>query len=150
MVKLYYSAGKEDCPEGFRRAGSEAPESVDEVLIRHFAEQVVCLPTFVDTIYRMLKPGGKVVIEGHYYGCVDAYTSPLNRRVFSERSFNWTNKAWREASAFTEFETDADFEVAIAVANDPALSLRADDVQHFWRTNYLNAVKKIIFTLTKK
>lgn len=155
MNKLYLSYGKEVAPEGFNKIhpseiSLQEANSVDEIQASNILEKVCCLRSFLDDVYRVLVPDGKLLATCGYYGCSSSYVSPLVRRSMSEYSLNWCSKAWREQNNYTEIETDINFEVSAGLVTDSAVNLRSDDVQVLWRTTRMNCVIAVQFSLVKK
>jgi predicted SAM-dependent methyltransferase len=62
------------------------------IVASHVLEHVSNYIALMDEIYRILEPGGRIVIYVPYYTSVDAWASPEHVRVFSESSWEYLNQ----------------------------------------------------------
>lgn len=63
--------------------------SFDLVFANHHLEHVADPLQFLGEVHRILKPGGRAVIQVPYFRSVDAYTDPTHRHFFTARSLDY-------------------------------------------------------------
>lgn len=66
-----------------------ADSSVDLVLANHFLEHTGDVVRTMEEAYRILSPGGRLVIQVPYFRSVDAVNDPTHRRFFSSQSLDY-------------------------------------------------------------
>lgn len=151
-LKIYFSTGPEE-KDGFTKyacfdTSSFNDNSVSEISAFCVAERVYDLVAWTKELYRILKPGAKVIIVSPYFAASEAYLDPRNKRALSETSFNFASKKWRESTKF-DLEIDYDFDVVAGLALDAFFQLRSPEVQQWAMVRHLNGAKTVHFTLTK-
>ena len=125
-------------------------ESVEEIYAESVIEKVPNLISFVEDIYRVLRPGGKATLTSPHFCHVNSWASPLTIRGIGETSLNFASKEWRDAAKFTEANIIANFEVLGQFVVDQETLARSDEAKNFWIKRYTNVAQSIIFTLNKK
>lgn len=67
--------------------------SVDEILASHILEHLPDTVAALDEWWRIVKPGGKIVIRVPSHTHIDSVTNPTHKRFFTSRSIEYfTNK----------------------------------------------------------
>lgn len=67
-------------------------DSFDLVFANHFVEHVDDLLIFFNEVHRVLKPGGRFIMQVPYFRCVDAYADITHRHFFTSRSLDYIIK----------------------------------------------------------
>jgi SAM-dependent methyltransferase len=60
----------------------------DQIICRHIAEHVPDVMAFITELYRIAKPGGRILITTPHYSNPDWPTDPTHRNHFNSYSFN--------------------------------------------------------------
>ena len=127
--------------------------SVEEIWCSHFFEHVPG-PTripFMDEVWRILIPNGKMTIICPYWSSPRAIQDPMHAwPPVSDESFLYFNKGWRDANKLNHYVGKCDFDFQCGYMIDQEVSSRAQDVQYFWMKRYLRAINDIQVTLTKR
>lgn len=63
--------------------------SCDEIYARHVIEHLESVGRFLDELYRMAKPGGRIVIHTPHYSYTGSWRDPTHRWHFSAYSFEY-------------------------------------------------------------
>lgn len=135
-------------------------ESVDEINCSHFIEHIPHdinnsndkrdgLIQFMDEMYRVLKPKGKVHIQAPYYTSMRAFGDPTHVRYIADWSFLYYNREWIEANKLEHYNIKSNFDMKYSYLITNELSLRSEEVrnnafQHDW-----NVIDDIIVELIK-
>lgn len=61
----------------------------DVVFANHFVEHAENLIDFFNETHRILKPGGRFIMQVPYFRSVDAYTDPTHRHFFTSQSLDY-------------------------------------------------------------
>lgn len=69
--------------------------SFDLVFANHFVEHVDDLLAFFNEVHRILKPGGRFVMQVPYFRRTDAYADITHRHFFTARSLDYVIKGTR-------------------------------------------------------
>jgi predicted SAM-dependent methyltransferase len=125
-------------------------ESADEIYCSHYIEHTTNLIRFMDEIYRILKQGRDCTMVAPYYNSIEAWRDPTHRRAISEDTFNYFNKAWREARQLDHYDIKSDFIVTHELSLKPEWKMRSEEARKFAIRHYTNVVDEIKVTLTKK
>lgn len=107
---------------------------------------------FMEEVWRVLVPKGKVTIIVPYWGSARAFQdSSAEWPPITEQSFFYYSKQWLEAQNEKNGQKcDFEFPPAIGYNLDPDTVARNDETRPFWMKHYLNAVLDLHATLTKK
>jgi hypothetical protein len=125
-------------------------DSVDEIAGEDVLEKVDNLIHFIEEMFRIMKKGTIANFSSPFYASSNAWLSPLTKRGLSERSLNFSNKAWREQVGYTEAEIVADFDVVTNVAIAEQCMQRSAEARTFWLEHYTNVAQCVLYTLTKR
>ena len=66
-----------------------ADHSFDLVFLNHALEHVGDVVAVMNEIHRVLKPGGRAVIQVPYFRCADAYNDPTHTHFFTARTLDY-------------------------------------------------------------
>lgn len=105
---------------------------------------------FMDEVYRILKPEGKIKIIAPYYTSVRAVQDPTHRRYIAEATFFYFNKEWRNVNKLDHYQGACDFDFEYGYDTQNTWATREDSARNFATTHYHNVVNDIHVTLTKK
>lgn len=64
-------------------------ESFDWVVAEHVLEHLDNVLAVVEEVHRLLKPGGRFVVEVPHFSSSEFFTDPTHRHAFSTRSFDY-------------------------------------------------------------
>lgn len=73
-------------------------DSFDLVFANHFVEHVGDLLAFFNEAHRVLKPGGRFILQVPYFRRVDAYTDITHRHFFTSQSLDYIIKGMELSS----------------------------------------------------
>ena len=123
---------------------------VEEAFCSHYVEHVSDLCAFMNELYRILMPGGKVTIITPYYTSMRAWQDPTHKRAISEATYLYFNKEWRTNNKLDHYPIVADFDFYYAFVMTPDWAARADDARAYAIRHYFNVVNDLQVTLTKR
>lgn len=129
--------------------------SVEEVHCSHFFEHVPAhlRPKFMDEIYRILAPGGKVTIITPYFNSVRA-TQDFTHEwpPISPNSFLYFNKKWREDNKLTHghYAMKCDFDFTYGYSVNAAWVSKNEEARAFALSHYNGVVDDLHTTMTTK
>ena len=125
-------------------------ESAEDIICSHYVEHTSDLIKFMDEVYRILKPGGKIKIIAPYYSSMRCWQDPTHKRAISEASFLYFNKVWRETNKLDHYNIQSDFEFTYGYDMAQEWANRSDEARAFAIKHYCNVVNDIHVVLTKK
>ncbi len=103
----------------------------------------------MEEMWRVLEVGGKATIVVCYWTSPRAIQDPAAEwPPFSEQSFLYFNKGWREANQLAVIGCDFDFTYGYQVDGETAA--RNQEAQGFWIKHYLNTANDLQLALTKR
>lgn len=105
---------------------------------------------FMDEIYRIVKPGGKVKIIAPYWSSIRAWQDPTHRRAINEATFLYFNKDWRTANLLDHYNIKSDFDFTYGYDIAQQWVVRNDETRTAAIRDYTNSVNDVHVTLTKK
>ena len=143
--------------------------SVDELYVAHFVEHIpmiywnkgnklTVLPEegsvemfekFFEECWRILKPGGKIVVISPYYTSMRCWQDPTHRRAINDASFLYLQREWRVLNKLEHCHGKSNFSVVYAYYMDPSIQSRTPEYQQMAFRNYNNVINDIQVTLTK-
>lgn len=127
--------------------------SVEEVHCSHFVEHLTGAERihFVNELYRVLIPGGKMLMVTPHWNASRAYGDLTHQwPPVSEFWFYYLSKEWRAVNAPHNDGYTCDFEVTWGYSLHPNIMSRSQDHQMFALANYRDAAQDIIATLVAK
>lgn len=105
---------------------------------------------YVEEMYRVLVPGGKALIWVPYYTSMRASQDYMEEwPPYCEASFMYFNKEWMKVN-HPERNIQCDFDLSFSYQAEPETSTKADEMRSFMVKHYVNAVRDLQVTLTKK
>ncbi|KND48429.1 MAG: Alternative oxidase/tellurite resistance protein TehB [Parcubacteria bacterium C7867-005] len=78
--------------------------SVDLVFAHSVVEHLSDIVSFTDEVWRVLKPGGRVIITVPYFRSVDSFTDITHKHFFTSKSFDYFIKNSGQLSEYTYTE----------------------------------------------
>ncbi len=106
--------------------------------------------TFMDEVYRALKPGGIITIRSPYYSSAKSYQDPLQKRVISERMFLFLNKNFRDTNGISHYKVNSNFDVIdIQQGVSNALTGKSQEAIQQMIANDWNIIEDLIIKLKK-
>lgn len=153
-MKVLFTYGNET-REGFTSKSPSIIEhiesdSVEEAFGGAVLEKIPDLISFVDQLYRVMRPGAKATFTSMYFASAMAWMSPLTKRGISEFSLSFASKAWRDSSGWSEGTCLADFDISTGVQMTDELQARSDEHRAFAVKHWNNTMSAIHFYLVKK
>jgi SAM-dependent methyltransferase len=127
-----------------------ADNSVDDAICNHYIEHTKDIIKFMDEIYRILKPGAKILIRAPYYNSVRGWQDPTHTRLISEATFLYYNKDWRLANKLDHYPIHCDFDFNFGYDFMPDWAMRSEEAKAFALRHYTNVVSDIQALLVKK
>lgn len=105
---------------------------------------------FINEVYRILKPGGKITITCPYAMHSRAFGDPTHARYIHDISFYYFNKEWRDLNKLAHYGIDADFDIKFSYFIDESLTLKSEEVRQVAFTKDWNSILDIIVELVKR
>lgn len=65
------------------------PNTFDLIFLNHALEHVDDVVAVMNELHRVLKPGGRAVIQVPYFRCVDAYNDPTHTHFFTAHTLDY-------------------------------------------------------------
>jgi SAM-dependent methyltransferase len=124
--------------------------SAEEIVCNHYVEHVTDLIKFMDEIYRILKPGGKVKLVAPYYTSIRCWQDPTHKRAISEATFLYYNKEWRTNNKLDHYNIKSDFDYTYGYDMNTQWANRAEEARNFAILHYWNVINDIHVMLTKR
>ena len=105
---------------------------------------------FINEIYRILKPEGKVHIVSPYYTSMRAFGDPTHERYISDSSFWYLDKKWMTDNNLSHYGLNCDFKVKVSYYISNEMTLKSEDVRREAFKNDWNAIDDILVELIKR
>jgi predicted SAM-dependent methyltransferase len=125
-------------------------DSVDEIICNHYVEHTPDLMKFMNEVYRILKPGGKIKIVAPYWNSIRCWQDPTHLRAISEASFYYYNKKWREDSKLTHYPITCDFDFTYGYDMAVEWANRSEEARNFAIKHYVGIINDIHVVLTSR
>lgn len=105
---------------------------------------------FINEVYRILKPGGKVYLQAPYWSSVRFVGDPTHVRPIGESTLWYLDKDWMEKNNLQHYGIKCNFDIKLSyyVTND--MTLKSEEVRQRAFLYDLNTIEDIIIELTKK
>lgn len=129
--------------------------SCEELHCSHFYEHIPGLlrGKFMDEVYRILVPEGKITIISPYYSSIRAIQDFTHEwPPVAENSFLYFNRKWREDNRLTHghYDLKCDFDFVYGWQINPVWAARNDEARNFAIQHYRNVIDDIHVTLSKR
>jgi len=124
--------------------------SAEDIVCNHYVEHTPDLIKFMDEVYRILKPEGKMKVVCPYYTSMRCWQDPTHLRAISEATFLYYNKQWRETNKLEHYNIKSDFDYTYGYDIDPLWANRSDEARNFAIKHYSNVVNDIHVVLTRR
>jgi len=105
---------------------------------------------FINEVYRILKPGGKVYILTPYWANNRQIGDPTHVRPIAESTYWYLNKPWMEENNLSHYGINCDFEVKISYYIDNEMTLKSEEVRNKAFLYDINTIQDLIVELTKR
>ena len=105
---------------------------------------------FINEVYRILKPGGKVHIVTPYWANNRQIGDPTHVRPIAESTYWYLDKPWMEENNLSHYGIDCDFDVKISYYIDNEMTLKSEEVRNKAFTYDINTIQDLIVELTKR
>lgn len=105
---------------------------------------------FINEVYRILKPGGKVNLVAPYWSSVRFVGDPTHVRPIGESTLWYLDKEWRTNNNLEHYGINCDFAVRLSYWVSNEMTLKSEQVRQKAFTSDLNAIEDIIIELTKR
>ncbi len=106
---------------------------------------------FMEEVYRILKPGGKIRIIAPYYASIRAIQDPTHVRSIGEVTFMYFNKNWRALNKLEHYTTTTcNFDFVYGYNMQQEFLNKHVEQQTYAMKHYWNVIDDIDVTLTKK
>jgi len=125
-------------------------DSAEDIVCSHYIEHTSDLIKFMDEVYRILKPGGKIKVIAPYYTSIRCWQDPTHKHAISDATFLYYNKGWREANKLDHYNIKCDFDFTYGYDMNSQWANRSDEARNFAITHYWNVVNDIHVVLTKR
>jgi hypothetical protein len=159
--KLYFGRG--NVPDGFTKIDlgldkssfpsfQYADETVEEIVCEHMFHLVPghLRGKFMDEIYRLLIPTGKLSLSVPYYNHMRAVQDFMHAwPPICEASFLYFNKQWRETNRI-EYQVACDFDFSYGYSVEADTAGRNEETRSFWLKHYVNAATDLQVVMTKR
>jgi len=135
-------------------------DSVEEINCSHYVEHIPHdinnpndsrdgLIQFMDEIYRILKPKGKVSIQVPYLTSVRAFQDPTHRRFICKESFQYFNQEWLKAWNLEHYNIKSNFDVTYSYFINNELVLKSKEIREHAFNKEWNAIDDLLIDLIK-
>lgn len=124
-------------------------DSVYEIHCSHFIEHVDDLKRFMEEIYRVLIPGGRITFYAPYYSSIRAMQDYTHKRFISEATFLYFNQNWIRENRLEHYDVKCNFAISSCkFLFDPEWNRRSDDAKEWARKHNINVVTDIEVVLS--
>lgn len=123
--------------------------SAEDIICSHYVEHTNDLIKFMDEVYRILIPEGKIKIIAPYYNSIRCWQDPTHKRAISEATFLYFNKQWRDMNKLDHYGIKSNFNFTYGYDLDQAWANRSQEARDFAIRHYMNIINDIHIVLTK-
>jgi len=161
LSKIYFGRG--NLPQDFNKVdlgldSAKFPSypfddgSVSEITCEHMFHLIPgpMRGKFMDELYRLLIPAGKINISVPYYHHMRAVQDFMHAwPPLCEASFLYFNKTWRETNRI-DYSVKCDFDFSFGYSVEQETANRNEETRSFWIKHYMNAATDLQVVLTKR
>jgi predicted SAM-dependent methyltransferase len=104
---------------------------------------------FMDEVYRILIPGGKIKIIAPYYASARHMQDPTHVRSIGGETLLYFMKDWRKANGLDHYKVNCDFTFTYWFNIKSEYSMKHEEQRNFAMSHYWNIIDDIDATLTK-
>lgn len=124
--------------------------SVEEIVCADALQQMDSWVAFLNEAYRVLQPGGQVVLTVPYYTSHRAWADPAAKHRFCEQAFLHASREYRETQGADDGGLTCHFHpVEYGLQYVPLFDQRSRDAKEFMAKHYWNTVHSLSIWLTK-
>jgi hypothetical protein len=124
--------------------------SIYEIHCSHFIEHTSDIKKFMEEIYRILIPCGKVTFYAPYYSSIRAMQDFTHKRFISEATFLYFNQSWLKANGLSHYAVKCDFAILSSkFLFNKKWNTRSDDAKEWARQHHINVIDDIEVILQK-
>lgn len=105
---------------------------------------------FINEVYRILKPGGKVHMVAPYYTSMRAFGDPTHVRHISDSSFWYLDKEWMKKANIEHYGIKCDFEVKLSYYIPNEMTLKSEHVRQNAFVHDWNSIDDLLIELIKR
>ena len=125
-------------------------ESAEDIVCNHYIEHTSDLMQFMNEVYRILKPGGKVKFVAPYYTSIRCWQDPTHKHAISEATFLYYNKEWRKNNKLDHYPIDCDFDYTYGYDMNVQWANRSEEARNFAIAHYWNIINDIHVVCTAR
>ena len=105
---------------------------------------------FLNEIYRILKPEGKVRLIAPYWANMRAVGDPTHCRLIADQTWLYVNKTWMDENRLSHYGLDCNFDVILSYLITNEMTLKSEEVRNKAFTHDINVIDDLIIDLVKK
>ena len=105
---------------------------------------------FMNEVYRILKPGGKLTITCPFYTSVRAFGDPTHTRYIGDWTFYYFNKEWRDLNGVGHLNLECDFDIRYSYGIENEMTLKSEEVRNKHFKYDWNVINDIYAVLIKR
>jgi SAM-dependent methyltransferase len=124
--------------------------SAEDIVCNHYVEHTSDLIKFMNEVYRILKPGGKIKIVAPYYTSIRCWQDPTHKHAISDATFLYYNKGWRDTNKLDHYPITCDFDYTYGYDISTIWANRSEEARNFAISHYWNVVNDIHVVLTAR
>jgi len=105
---------------------------------------------FMEEVYRILVPGGKLKVITPYYQGERAWSDPTHRRAITEKTFMYFNREWRKKSKLDHYPVKCNFDIelkAYDIYTD--LNFKSEEAKKVAMRSHNNTIANMVTELIK-
>lgn len=123
---------------------SFAKNSIFEIHVSHYVEHVSNLKAFMEEIYRIMIPGGRITFYAPYYSSIRAMQDYTHKRFISETTFLYFDKKWLEYNGLGHYSINCNFAtLSTKFLFAKKWNTRSNDAKEWARQHFINVVDDI-------
>jgi len=124
--------------------------SVFEINCSHYIEHTPDIKRFMEEIYRILIPKGKIRFQAPYYTSIRAWQDFTHVRPISENTFLYFTQGWMKANGLNHYGVMCNFGILwVKYHFNPEWNARSERAKEWARLHQVNVVDDIEIELQK-